>query len=105
MNYLRLKKQSDFNKLFSGGKRAFSPSFTMIYAPAKQMRMGISVGKRHGKSVKRNRIKRLLREAFRSVREESQGNYSIVLVPKVKDDYSFFTFRKHLQWIIAREKL
>ena len=105
MNYLRLKKQSDFNKLFSGGRRAFSSSLTMIYAPAKQLRMGISVGKRHGKSVQRNRIKRLLREAFRSVREEIKGNYFIVLVPKVREDYSFFTFRKHLQCMIGKEKL
>ena len=105
MNYLRLKKQSDFNKLFSGGKRAFSPSFTMIYTPAKQMRMGISVGKRHGKSVKRNRIKRLLREAFRAEREEMNGNWSVVLVPKVRDEYDLNTFKRHLKCMIKKEKL
>lgn len=105
MNYLRLKKQSDFRKLFSGGKRAFSPSVTMIYFPSKEMSMGISVGKRHGKSVRRNRIKRLLREAFRSAREDMKGNYSLVLVPKVKDEYSLSEFKKHLQCMIKKEKL
>lgn len=105
MNYLRLKKQSDFQKLFSKGKRAFSPSLTMIYFPSKKTRMGISVGKRHGKSVARNRIKRLLREAFRLTREEMKGNYSIVLIPKVKDEYSFRTFEKHLKCMIKKEKL
>ena len=105
MNYLRLKKQSDFNKLFSKGRRAFSPTLTAIYAPAKEMKMGISVGKRHGKSVKRNRIKRLVREAFRSVREEISGTYHIVLVPKVREEYSYAELRKHLQWMIRKEKL
>ena len=61
MKYLRLKKQADFERLFHKGKRAFSPSLTLIYRPSDSMRMGISIGKRHGKSVKRNRIKRLIR--------------------------------------------
>ncbi len=105
MKDLRLKKQSDFNKLFAKGKRAFSPTLTMIYAPAAEMKMGISVGKRHGKSVCRNRIKRLLREAFRAVRGQISGTYHIVLVPKVREKYSLSAFRKHLQWMISEQKL
>jgi ribonuclease P protein component len=105
MNYLRLKKRSDFQKLFSKGKRAFSPTLTMVYFTAKEMRMGISVGKRHGKSVTRNRIKRLLREAFRAERVNMKGNYSIVLIPKVRDEYDLATFRKHIQCMIKKEKL
>lgn len=105
MNYLRLKKQSDFHKLFSGGKRAFSPTLTIVYFPAKEMRMGVSVGKRHGKSVQRNRIKRLLREAFRAERENMQKNYSIVLLPKVRDEYSLAEFKKHLAAMIKKENL
>ena len=73
MNYLRLKKQADFQKLFTKGRRAFSPSLTMIYFPSKETRMGISVGKRHGKSVKRNRIKRLADEVEEQHRQERRG--------------------------------
>ncbi len=105
MNYYRLKKQSDFQKLFQKGKRAFSPSLTMIYRPSEKTFMGISIGKRHGKSVKRNKIKRLIREAFRLVREEMRGNYAIVLIPKVSESYEFETFKKHLQCIIKKDKL
>ena len=105
MNYLRIKKQTDFQKLFHKGKRAFSPSLTLIYQPSERMRMGISIGKKHGKSVQRNRIKRLIREAFRLTREEIKGNYSIVVIPKVCDNYSFKTYKKHLQWMIKKENL
>ena len=105
MKYLRLKKQADFQRLFQKGKRAFSPSLTVIYRPSKEMTMGISIGKKHGKSVQRNRIKRLLREAFRSTQDEMTGNYSVILIPKVCEEYSFHTFKKHLQWIIKKEKL
>lgn len=67
--------------------------------------MGISIGKKHGKSVQRNRIKRLLREAFRETSSEMQGTYSFILIPKVNEEYSFHTFKKHLQCMIKKEKL
>ena len=105
MKYFRLKKQSDFQKLFSSGKRAFSPSLTLVYRKSNKTVMGISVGKKHGKSVQRNRIKRLLRESFRDVLSQMQGTYTIVLIPKVAQEYSFHTFKKHLQWMIKKENL
>ncbi len=105
MEYYRLKKQADFQKLFQKGKRGFSPSLTLLYAPANKLTMGISIGKRHGKSVQRNRIKRLLREAFRALTKEIKGTYAIVLIPKVSETYSVDTFKRHLQWIIKKEKL
>ena len=105
MNYLRLKKQADFQRLFQKGKRAFSPSLTVVYTKAEKMTMGISVGKKHGKSVMRNRIKRLLREAFRSVQKDMKGVYRVVLIPKVADEYSLKTFERHLQCMIKKENL
>lgn len=105
MKYARLKKQADFQKLFNKGKRGFSPSLTVIYAPFKQTRMGISIGKKHGKAHDRNRIKRLLREAFRFVQAEITGQYSFVLVPKVRDEYSLDKFKQDLLCIIKKEKL
>jgi ribonuclease P protein component len=105
MKYLRLKKQADFQRLFKKGKRAFSSSLTIVYSPAQKTTMGISVGKKHGKSVKRNRIKRLLRESFRLTQNEMQGTYSIVLIPKVSDEYDFSTFKRHLQCMIKKEKM
>ena len=105
MKYFRLKKQTDFQKLFGRGKRAFSPSLTLLYRSSEKMSMGISVGKKHGKAVKRNRIKRLLREAFRAEMDGMSGVYSIILVPKVAENYSLKTYRDHIKWMIKKEKL
>ena len=105
MKYLRIKKQADFQRLFQKGKRAFSSSLTLLYVPAQKMRMGISVGKKHGKSVQRNRIKRLVREAFRLNQDKMQGTYSFIILPKVNKEYSFKTFERDLQWMIKKENL
>ena len=105
MRYYKLKKQADFDKLFKKGKRMFAPSLTVIYAPSKKTTMGVSVGKRHGKSVKRNRIKRLLREAFRLETDALQGNYAFVLIPKVAEEYTFSTFQNDIRWILKKAQL
>ena len=105
MRYQRLKKQTDFERVFKSGKRAFSPSVTVVYRKSEMPRVAVSVGKRHGKSVQRNRIKRLLREAFRLTSDAIKGNYDIVLVPKVCEEYSFHTYEKHLQAVFKKENL
>lgn len=105
MKYLRLKKQADFQKLFSKGKRLFSPSLTIVFYPCEKMTMGISIGKKHGKSVQRNRIKRLLREAFFAECGNLKGTYSFVLIPKILEEYSFETFKKHIRCMVKKGNL
>ena len=105
VEYKRLKKQSEMQNLFRNGKRIYSDSLTLLYLPAKETSFAVSVGTKHGKSVQRNRIKRLVREAFRLNYKEILGKYSIVLLPKVKDEYSFFVFDKDVKEMIRRKKL
>ena len=105
MQYYRLKKQADFQRLFQKGRRAFTPTLSVIYRPSERMTMGISVGKKHGKSVQRNRIKRLVREAFRLNQDKMKGTYSFIIIPKVREEYSFDTFTRDLQWMIKKENL
>lgn len=91
MKYQRLKKNGDFQKLFKKGKRVFSRFLTVIYSPAKGEKsvMGIALSKKHGKAVKRNRIKRLIRAAFQTNADKLKGCYSMVILPKVCDEYSY----------------
>lgn len=105
MIYLRIKKNNDFTKLFQKGKKGFSSSLTVLYSPSKELRMGVCVGKKYGKAHQRNKIKRLLREAFRIHAGEIKGTYSFILLPKVKEEYSFREFEKCIVQILKREKL
>jgi len=45
-------------------------------------RLGVSVSKDHGRAVRRNKIKRLLREAFRLERAALPANFDLVLIPR-----------------------
>ncbi|MDE6356752.1 MAG: ribonuclease P protein component [Clostridia bacterium] len=96
MNYLRIKKNADFQKLFKKGKKVFSPYITLLYFPSQKTCMGVAVSKKHGKAVKRNRIKRLLRAAFRETCPQLKKPCSCILIPKVAEEYSLNGFKKSL---------
>jgi ribonuclease P protein component len=78
----RIKKTREFNRVYARGKRARGPLFLVVLAPNRLpvTRVGLSVGKRVGGAVRRNRIKRMLREAFRHVRPQLPPGLDIVLV-------------------------
>ena len=96
MNYFRLKKNTDFQKLFNRGKRVFSPAVTLLYFPADKMSFGVCVSKKHGKATRRNRIKRLIRVAFSETVETLESNYSIIVLPKVEEEYTLKSFESSL---------
>jgi ribonuclease P protein component len=63
----RLRHRRDFLRAQAQGKRLYTRHFGVTLAPpaAEVARLGLVVGKRMGKAVQRNRVKRLLREFFR----------------------------------------
>lgn len=102
MKYLRIKKNAQFQKLFSRGKKVFSPDITLFCFPSDKLRMAVAVSKKHGKAVKRNRIKRLLRAAFARECTRFNGSWSVILVPKVSEEYTFRSFVKSLDICIKK---
>lgn len=98
----RLKKEKDFNRVFKEGKRLFSDSLTLVYLPSKELKVGFAVGKKHGGSVQRNRIKRLLRESFRSFSPEKMKNFFFVFIPKIKDEYDYQIFSKDMYFLLKK---
>ena len=106
MDY-RLKRQRDFDTVFSKGKKVYSDDLTMIYFKRKfgETKIGISVGKKHGKAVVRNRIKRLIRAVYIPMIPRIKESYFIVFVPKVKEEYSFDNFKRSVVRLLKKENL
>lgn len=102
---IRLKKEKDFNIVFRKGKRVYAESVMLAYIPSKELKAGFAVGKKHGGSVKRNRIKRLLRESFRSFVPYISENFFFVFVPKVKEEYSLKSFKKDMSYLLKKSGL
>ena len=103
MDY-RLKKEKDFNLVFKKGKRLFSNSLTVVYFPSTELKAGFAVSKKHGKSVQRNKIKRLLRESFRSFIPRFGQNFFFVFIPKVNENkiYSVKKFTEDMEYIFKK---
>lgn len=98
----RLKKEKDFNLVFNKGKRLFSSCMTVVYFPSKELKAGFAVSKKHGGSVKRNRIKRLLRESFRSFLPNFGQNFFFVFIPKVQNEYTLKQFKESMGYIFKK---
>lgn len=79
-----LTKRRDFELVFKDGV-TLSSQYLVIYARPNELncnRLGLSVSKKIGNAVIRNRIKRLLREALRKILHEWPLCYDFVVVAK-----------------------
>jgi len=80
----RLLKRSDYWTLFKNGAKCSRKHFLCFYTRARgdQNRLGITVSKKVGKAVSRNRIKRLCREFFRFNNRSLGGPWDVSLVAR-----------------------
>jgi ribonuclease P protein component len=96
----RLSKSSDFKKLYLNGIRISGYFYTAFFIPngLEYSRIGISVSRKIGKAVVRNREKRIIREVFRKLKGNRRFSFDIVIV--VKNSPSGFNSRARSKEII-----
>ena len=80
----RLKVSLEFREVFDRGRCFYTPFLRVHYRKnnLEHSRLGLVVTRRMGKAVRRNRVKRLLREVFRRNKMRLSVPLDVVLVPQ-----------------------
>lgn len=101
---LRLRRTADFERAIHDGVRLLDERMTLWALPngTAQTRFGMMVGRRHGGAVRRNRIKRLLREAFRLTRPGLPTGLDLVCAPRAGTAATLAGFQESLQRLAGR---
>jgi len=89
----RILERADFIDIRNRGHRLRTENFTVIARPnsSNTTRLGITVSKRFGNAVKRNRVKRLIREFFRLYKHSIPVGYDVVIIPQRKTESLSFS--------------
>ena len=82
----RLHHQKDFDRVFKSGRKLVHPAILIYYFLRKDgsqsRRLGLVTSSKIGNAVKRNRVKRRLREIFRLNKNEIKPGYDIIFIPR-----------------------
>ena len=81
---LTLRKQSDFSRVYKQGKSKGCRFAVILYRRngLKYTRTAFVASKKVGNSVERNRSRRLMRAAYRSVETNVKSGYDIIFVAR-----------------------
>lgn len=100
-----LKKNYEFVRIYKKGK-FFVGKYIVIYVLKNRLgtnRLGITVNKKVGKSVIRNRTKRLVRESYRLYENYIPAGLDIVFVARsVETEYGLAEIRREMKFLLKK---
>ena len=105
-----IKRRYEFSRLYSKGKFYFSNQLTMYLLKNNKEfnKLGIAVGRKNGKAVYRNRIKRLIKENYKNFELQIKVGYNILISVNKKCDIKnidFYEVEKNFQELLKKSEL
>lgn len=87
-----LKENHLFRRLYAKGKSAVSPTLAVYIRGngRRENRLGLTVGTKVGKAVRRNRVRRRLREAYRLHEDRVAPGFDVVVVARTKAAFASY---------------
>jgi ribonuclease P protein component len=104
----RLKKKYQFNYVYRVGKSIGAKLMVLYYCPSKNtnVKVGISVSKKLGHAVVRNRTKRRIREAVYPHLTKLKPNFNVVIIAKnAIVDAPFNAIKDELNYLLKKASL
>lgn len=100
-----LTKNYEFMRLYKRGKFFVGKHMVLYVFPNKFNinRIGITVSKKFGKSVKRNKIRRLIRENYRIYESAIKSGFDCVFVARSSDNESdYYVVKKEMKFLLKK---
>lgn len=83
LRQFRLKRRAAFAYVYKKGDRTNAKNLLLLSARSREgLKIGLSVSKKVGGAVVRNRVKRLLREALNTFLDGVDGHFMYVIVAR-----------------------
>lgn len=104
---LRIKSKIEFENIITTGKKKSNQFFT-IYNKERKLefpRFGVTLGKKFGNAVHRNKYKRILREIIRNNQKKFENSFDyIIIMKKTCEGLNYKVIENNLLTLINQEE-